>query len=372
MNCKLNGDLSNSETMRLLFSKNVIRAKESNFLYSNPEIIGNIDLDKVRGMLLGVAIGDSLGNPVEGKTPKDKLRKYGEVKDYIPTRGSNYKPVGVPTDDTQLTFWTIEVILENNGKLNIKELADRFIRERIFGIGSTVKAFIRNYKDKKKPWYLSGVHSAGNGALMRISPVIIPHLRNPSKELWADTLLATLLTHNDPFAISSSIAFVNILWRLLQMEEIPPQSWWIDEYVKVAAPIEGETRYKSRIGIKYSGSGYGFVDNYLRKAIEDKIGILEFTNKVGSGAYLLETIPFVLFVLCNYSYDPQEAIVKAVTYSKDSDTIGAIIGSAIGALYGAKAFPKKWIENLTGRLSYTDDGRVFKLIDRVMSFHPLD
>ena len=99
----------------------------------------------------------------------------------------------------------VEVMLEDNGHLNINELADRFVKERIFGIGSTVKGFVKNYKDLRKPWHLSGVHSAGNGALMRIPPVIIPHIKNPGKELWADALLATFVTHNDPFAISSSV-----------------------------------------------------------------------------------------------------------------------------------------------------------------------
>lgn len=96
----MTGDLSNSEKMLFLFSENIIRAKESDFLYSNPEIVGDIDRDRIEGMLLGVAIGDSLGYPVEFLLPNDKLRKYGEIGDYIPSRRSNYKPVGVPTDDT--------------------------------------------------------------------------------------------------------------------------------------------------------------------------------------------------------------------------------------------------------------------------------
>ncbi|WP_156786058.1 ADP-ribosylglycohydrolase family protein [Archaeoglobus veneficus] len=364
----MRNELPNSEKMKFLFSEGIIRAKNAPFLYSTPEVTKNIDWDKIKGMLLGVAIGDSLGYPVEGIPPNYKLKRYGEITDYIPTKRSDWKPIGVPTDDTQLTFWTVEVLLENNGYLNVKELADRFVKERIFGIGSTIKGFIRNYKDERKPWYLSGVHSAGNGALMRISPVLIPHVKKPSNELWADTLLSTLLTHNDPLAISSSVAFVNILWKLLQMEDAPPPNWWIDEYVKVASQIEGGTRYKTRRkGLMYSGSGYEFINTYVRKAVENEVDILKFSNKIGSGAYLLETLPFVIYVLCNYSYDPEESIVKAVTYSKDSDTIGAIVGSAVGALHGAEEFPHRWVNNLTGRLSYRDDGRIFKLLDKIKS-----
>lgn len=148
------------------------------------------------------------------------------------------------------------------------------------------------------------------------------------------------------------------------MEETPRPEWWIDEYVRVSAPIEDEMEnYKSRVGVDYCGSGHKFVNEYLRENIQS-MEISEFAEKVGSGAYLLETIPFVLFVLAKYSHNPEEALVKAVSYSKDSDTIGAIVGSALGALHGIEAFPDRWIRNLTGRLSYRDDGRVFKLIDR--------
>ena len=69
--------------------------------------------------------------------------------------------------------------------------------------------------------------------------------------------------------------------------------------------------------------------------------IYEFAELVGSGAYLLETIPFVLFILSKYAEDSEVAIVKVISYSKDSDAIGAIIGSVIGALHGAKSFPER-------------------------------
>jgi len=71
----LRNKLSNSERMRFLFYEGVIRAKEVSFIYSTPEITENIDWDKIKGMLLGVAIGDSLGYLVEGKTPDYKLKK---------------------------------------------------------------------------------------------------------------------------------------------------------------------------------------------------------------------------------------------------------------------------------------------------------
>ncbi|KXA99036.1 hypothetical protein AKJ41_06055 [candidate division MSBL1 archaeon SCGC-AAA259O05] len=48
--------------------------------------------------------------------------------------------------------------------------------------------------------------------------------------------------------------------------------------------------------------------------------------------------------------------------TKDSDTIGAIVGSAVGALHGEKNIPDRWISNLSGRTRKKDDGKIFDLL----------
>ena len=58
----------------------------------------------------------------------------------------------------------------------------------------------------------------------------------------------------------------------------------------------------------------------------------------------------------------EEAIVSAVNDTNDNDTIAAIVGAAVGALHGKRAIPERWLKNLLGRTSYTDDGRVFELL----------
>ena len=59
--------------------------------------------DRVRGMLLGLAIGDSLGNTSEGMKPAERHRVYGPIRDYLPNRREDMLPVGLPSDDSQLT-----------------------------------------------------------------------------------------------------------------------------------------------------------------------------------------------------------------------------------------------------------------------------
>ena len=137
--------------------------------------------DRIRGMLVGLAIGDSLGNTTEGQFPSDRRDHYGEVRDYLPNRYADNRRVGVPSDDTQLTFWMLEHLIEK-GQIEPSALADLFASHRIFGIGKTTREFIKAIK-AGKPWLEATQQSAGNGALTRIPATLLPHIVRGSEEL---------------------------------------------------------------------------------------------------------------------------------------------------------------------------------------------
>lgn len=63
--------------------------------------------DRIRGMLLGLAIGDALGNTSEGMLPSDRHSRYGEIRYFLPNHHAGGREVGLPSDDTQLAFWTL-------------------------------------------------------------------------------------------------------------------------------------------------------------------------------------------------------------------------------------------------------------------------
>jgi ADP-ribosylglycohydrolase len=81
-----------------------------------------------------------------------------------------------------------------------------------------------------------------------------------------------------------------------------------------------------------------------------------------SGAFLMETVPTVLYILMRHGDDPEEAIVRAVNDTKDNDTVGAIVGAAVGATHGVDALPLRWRDGLLGRTGAADDGRIFELV----------
>ena len=119
-----------------------------------------------------------------------------------------------------------------------------------------------------RPWYECGTRSAGNGALMRIAPMLVPYVRSPSPDLWVDTALSAIVTHNDAASTSACLAFVAMLWQLLGMDAPPEPSWWRRAYVAPARDLEGETEYAPRGGAfrEYRGPLWRFVDERLAAA----------------------------------------------------------------------------------------------------------
>ncbi len=61
-----------------------------------------------------------------------------------------------------------------------------------------------------------------------------------------------------------------------------------------------------------------------------------------------------------------EVILRAVNDTKDNDSIGAIVGAAVGALHGDKRLPDRWKRGLLGRTQESDDGRIFEIIDEAI------
>jgi len=355
---------NNQNLLDQLFTTGRIQAQRGALFDAQPvPLPSTLTWDRIAGMLLGLAIGDALGNTSESQNPAQRRERYGEIRDYLPNCHASGRPVGLPSDDTQLTFWTLEQMLADDG-IHPEHIAARFCREQIFGIGSAVREFITNYK-AGHPWYECGAHSAGNGALMRIAPVVIPYLHQPSPDLWADTALLAMITHNDPASISACLAFTGMLWALLGMASSPEPQWWVETYVALARDVEGATQYRSRSPAypDYTGPLWRFVAEEVPAAYHQGLPLLNAANRWYSGAYLLETVPTVLYLLMQHGGDPEEALIRAVNDTRDNDMVAAIVGAAVGALHGIAAFPEPWRTGLLGRTGADDDGRVPALLE---------
>jgi ADP-ribosylglycohydrolase len=322
------------------------------------------DFGRVEGMMLGLAIGDALGATTEGQLPVARRAAHGEIRGYLPNRYAGGKAVGLPSDDSQLAFWTLEQMITDHGFFP-ERVAARFCQERIYGIGSAVSAFIANHK-AGVPWHRCATHSAGNGALMRIAPIVIPHLASGTSRLWADAALSAMITHNDAASIAACLAFVCMLWALLQMDAPPDPGWWLETYTTTARELEVDRDYRPRAEAfhDYRGMIWAFAQTTVSAALRQGLSVRDACNRWYSGAYLMETVPSVLYILSQHGRDPQEAIVRAVNDTVDNDTIAAIVGAAVGALHGRDALPARWRSDLLGRTGDHDDGHIFELLEQ--------
>ncbi len=192
---------------------------------------------------------------------------------------------------------------------------------------------------------------------------MLPHLRTGTNSLWRDVALLAMLTHNDAASIAACLTFVHIWWQLLQGVRPDNPDWWVKAYVAVAQPLE-ISNYRARCGRynDFEGPVWEFVAQHVVKAYHQGLTVRDACNGWCSGAYLLETVPSVLYILMRHADDPEEAIVRAVNDTYDNDTIAAIVGCTVGAMYGGQAFPEPWRNALPGELYGGDPGRVQQLI----------
>ena len=150
------------------------------------------------------------------------------------------------------------------------------------------------------------------------------------------------------------------------MDDAPEPTWWLDRFLAVARDLDTGRIYRTRGQFipGYEGTFTEFVSATGRHSRENSLSAIDACNRTGSGAYLLETVPSVLAILERHAHDPEESIIRAVNDTWDNDTIGAIVGAAVGALHGARALPERWKAGLLGRTRDDDDGRLFALLDQ--------
>jgi len=353
--------MDNRAVLERLFASGGIALRISSLFEAAPAPLHTPRLwDRIEGMLLGLAIGDSLGNTTEGLLPDPRGEKYGTIRDYLPNPHAGNRPVGLPSQDTQLAIWTLEQLLADKG-LVPDHLARRFCQQWIFRVSRTLREFIRRYKDEQVPWERAGVASAGNGALARIAPILVPHLRQPSPAVWADVALAAMVTHNDPASIGSCLALERLLWEVMGLSSAPDPRWWVDLFCSTLRPLEGAAAYETRSPhVPYRGPLWLFVEASVPRAVSDGLSVRDACDWWHSGSYLMETVPTALFILARHAHDPEEALVRAVNDTKDNNTIAAIVGAVVGALHGRSGLPGRWIKGLLGRIGAADDGQLFE------------
>lgn len=350
-----------------LWSRGEIQLRRGKIFDTTP---ANIDVaalaktDRIPGMLMGVAVGDSLGFSTEHRyDPASRHEKFGTIVDHLQTDDVR---AGRISDDSQMTFWMLERLLARQ-RMDFDDLVGWFVdrQSSIVGMGQNTSGSLTRHRSRLNGTNLPIAHCVsdprvegrGNGALMRFSPVLLPHLKSPSCNLWTDAVASAFITHGNTVALSSIVPMIHLLWETIRRDAVdaPSRMWWIDEYVRVAGDLETgplpcplNTDPIPKWFVGFCGTLCEFVDTVVREAIREGVPLRDACslNGFGSRADCTQTVPAVLYTLASHADDFGASIIAAVNDTKDNDTIAAIAGAFVGARHGKGAIRRRWIDGI--------------------------
>lgn len=170
---------------RDLIEQGAIAIRPAEFLDSVPAPLpDDLSFSRIEGMLLGLAVGDSLGVTSEGLAPVNRRNLYGEIRDYLPLPRTG-KREGVPSDDTQLAFWTLEQMLEEYDFKRARRGA------AVLSRAGKTRITIRLYNEVLA-WFKKLVHDAGGGSYQRLINEALREHISRAEEPLEDTLRRVL------------------------------------------------------------------------------------------------------------------------------------------------------------------------------------
>lgn len=322
---------------------------------------------RVKGCMLGGAVGDALGAPVEFMKLADIRRRFGPegIQEYAEAYGR----VGAITDDTQMTLFTAEGLVR------------AYVRQSLRGIGSARGVVHHAYTrwlltqgvqpraevatggsttwpdgwlvSERRLWVrrapgntcLSALaatrsfgaaaknDSKGCGTIMRVAPVGLicrPEFSDGGSaayELGADV---SIVTHGHPAAVVSGGAFALLIAFLVEGRDL-------DVAVRATRDIVAQ--------MPDSGLVTRAIDAAVSLAREGGGATPERVERLGGGWVAEEALAIAIY--CALRADSFEHGVRlAVNHSGDSDSTGSLVGQLLGTAWGQEVIPERWLVDL--------------------------
>lgn len=278
--------------------------------------------DKFYGCLVGLAIGDAVGAPLEFTRPGS----FEPVTEMM-SGGKLKISKGEFTDDTSMALCLAESLVECKGfdpadqmeQYGKWALHGHFSsRDYGFGFGQTFMTAYHKFRKTKDPYAGSSKPKRpGNGCIMRLAPV--PLFFFPDEEaIIRYSGESSRTTHGMPESIFASRLFGRMLFMALSGKH------------KEAILFDHVPEHDAPENIKQIANGA-----YRRKK-ENEIESTFFAAKC------LEAALWCFYHTRNY----KEAILKAVNLGGDADSTAAVCGQLAGAYYGYNDIPKTWLNHL--------------------------
>ena len=291
--------------------------------------------EKIKAAILGVAVGDALGVPVEFKS-RTYLKEYPvtDMKGY----GTYNQPPGTWSDDSSLTFCLMQALL--NG-YDLHRIADLFVNwmdnaywtahDERFDIGTTTSDSLYRYKASRDPFTSSSKSEIanGNGSLMRIMPMTFYTLNSDTEERFRMINEVSSITHGH---IRSALAcYYYVEFSIELFKGADKFTAYESANKKFTDFIAAHPEYNEE-----QAHFYRILSGNIQEEPEDSIE---------SSGYVMHSLEASLWCLLN-SNSYKETVLKAVNLGHDTDTTGAIAGGLAGLLYGLENIPSMWIKQL--------------------------
>lgn len=321
------------------------------------------DQDLYVGCLIGGAIGDALGAPVEFMSTAEIAGKFGSggIQDYAPAFGK----LGAITDDTQMTLFTAEGVVRSWVRAFVHapcaipgQIAMAYQRwlhtqglqhpmhndclngwlithQNLFARRAPGGTCLSGLQSMKSKGDLANNDSKGCGGVMRVAPIgmyfatlAIKGDASKSdllKEAFETGCRSAAITHGHPTGQLASGAFAAIVMLLLTntsldcaVEAVLPLLAAYPEHEETTRAIEHACR--------------------LAKERPNDSGAL---GDLGGGWIAEEALAIALYCALSATDFPA-GVILAVNHGGDSDSTGSMAGQLLGAMYGASAIPTSW------------------------------
>jgi ADP-ribosylglycohydrolase len=288
-----------------------------------------------------MAVGDALGLPLEGLSPRRARKLFGEINESFGMRLCFGR--GLVSDDTEHALLTLHAFIAAQGDPIRFERALAW-RLRLWflqvppGIGlATAKACLKLLIGISPS--RSGIRSAGNGPAMR-APVL--GVVCPSEEqLRSYVRVATRLTHTDPKAeigaltvalaarhsrdaATTGISLDPNEFLMSARKLIEDSDWDLEDYQEFLSSLE---RVVQSVAVGQSTANFALS--------------LGLSN--GVSGYIFHTVPVVLHAWLTHQNDFRAGVLACLRCGGDSDSTAAIAGGIIGACVGKQGVPHEWL-----------------------------
>lgn len=300
--------------------------------------------DRFRGALVGAAIGETLGRPAQGLSPRDIRELYGKIEGYAPLRSRARDLADGVTLPTPASLLLARSLLRQ-GRVDPEEIAVRFATAPGRFRGSSEAEFAANLAERGYPWFESGVNAADSAVASWVVPLSLLRAAD-FRRLKLETGIVASITHPNAAAIAGAIVHAAAVARLLHT---PRGALDVLGFARSVSPvitgIEPDRSARSRQS-RQSPTLLRKLGTELAALLLRRAEIEEMQESLGNGPAVQEGLPFAWAAFLRSPESFEEAVLPAVNLGNDAEGVASLAGSLCGAYLGASAMPERLLAGL--------------------------